>query len=343
MESSEEHEKFPQAELVFPQDLKPSPLKLVKKPGNTSIKSFLPSSTSFHPTDLTTCKCEGFLFGNGAVISVPEHVWALILLGAYGKGSFSRSIPCHNHVPTPVDLKQRKRKSPANSARKTLKEWEKRIKLHSHWKSEQESGWSGCDDDLLPTLSSFDEHEEIEYKDFICVLDKIKGRDPYVIDEYLQLGSEETFYLSGELKVLEICSHEASTPLIPTRIWAILVEDVPSFPYKYAAYKHYREGYWVPKSGLKFGVDFLLYKTSPMHFHSSFAVLVRGNRGYKDSQSWKDIVTVTRTCQATGKDLLLCDVTFPEGVDINVPTCIDHVTVVDTIVKWWVPEQDREM
>jgi len=338
--------------------LVPGAMKMKKKP-NVAIKEFQPFDQSFQPTDLTLCKCTGFLFGNGAVVTSPEDIWALVREGSYGKGSFSRSIPCHYHVPTFVDLRRmsRKRKSSGVPTDSVLDQWEKRIKLHSQWKKEESSSstqeeqrrldqnpdQSGCViDDPVPS-SSIEEGDHLNYEDFLIRLKEIKERDPYILDEYLHLGPEETFYLAQELKVLEVFSEgKGDVRLEPQDLWSRFIKNVPSFSFKYAAYRHFRTGNWVPKSGLKFGVDFLLYKTSPLHFHSSYAVLVRESS--KDQKTtWKEVVAVTRACQATAKDLLICDVTFPENVDYNELGCVHHCTFVDSVVKRWVPEHDREM
>ena len=359
-------------EVSASDQLIPGAMKLKKK---AKIANELqPSDQSFQPTDLTVRKCTGFLHGCGVVVTRPEDVWSLVRAGSYGKGSFSRSIPCHNRVPTFVDLRRmsRKRKSSGMPADNVLDRWEKRIKLHSQWNEEKSSSstsdeqrnldqnicQSGFDDTLpcpstedlnseeltrLDTLpSSTEESDHLNYEEFLTRLKEIKEKDPYVLDEYLHLCPEEAFYLVQELKVLELFSEDGNDRVEPHDLWSWFVKSVPSFPFKYAAYKHFRTGNWVPKSGLKFGVDFLLYKTSPLHFHSSYAVLVRENKE-RQKTTWKEVVTVTRACQATGKDLLICDVAIPESVDHNKPDCVHHCTCVDSVVKWWVPERDREM
>jgi tRNA-intron lyase len=45
------------------------------------------------------------------------------------------------------------------------------------------------------------------------------------------------------------------------------------FPISYFVYKYYRSVGWVPKNGLKFGGDFVLYRVGPEHYHSQYALL----------------------------------------------------------------------
>ena len=42
----------------------------------------------------------------------------------------------------------------------------------------------------------------------------------------------------------------------------------PNFAASYAAYRHYRKLSWIPKSGLKYGGDFVLYRKGPAHYHA---------------------------------------------------------------------------
>ena len=95
--------------------------------------------------------------------------------------------------------------------------------------------------------------------------------------DYLHLLGEEAFYLchNGCLSLYDSLIDEASTPLPLTAIWSHLVSEDKRFPEKYVAYRHFVTHGWVPKCGLKFGADYLLYKTGPSVYHSSFAVKVQ--------------------------------------------------------------------
>lgn len=50
--------------------------------------------------------------------------------------------------------------------------------------------------------------------------------------------------------------------------FATFCEAQPNFFASYAAYKYFRENGWVPKSGLKYGTDFVLYRKGPAHRHA---------------------------------------------------------------------------
>ena len=60
------------------------------------------------------------------------------------------------------------------------------------------------------------------------------------------------------------------TPTIPAD--ALLQHDNP-FLIQYVVYHHYRSLGWVVKGGLKFCVDYLLYKRGPVFSHAEYALL----------------------------------------------------------------------
>ena len=98
--------------------------------------------------------------------------------------------------------------------------------------------------------------------------------DPYPVEEPLCLSSEEAFYLVAEAGLLRVLSPTAANSFTAGELWTQLCAYCHRFPFTYSVYRHYRKKGWVPKSGLKFGVDFILYKDGPVFYHSSYAVLV---------------------------------------------------------------------
>ena len=44
------------------------------------------------------------------------------------------------------------------------------------------------------------------------------------------------------------------------------------FVASFVAYTHYRRAGWCPKSGLKFGANWVLYRFGPDYFHASYQV-----------------------------------------------------------------------
>lgn len=341
---------FPQMEA----ELRPKPFKLKRKPRAPKIQDLEPPDSCLQPTDLSTAKCHGVVHGEGVLVTQLQHIWALVKLGSYGKGIFSRSVPCHHHIPSPAEVKPspRKRKVPGTSSEEIEMSWKKRVKLHLQWKTEDDSIADETETNE-PTTSIGTKPEEPNggsnnYTDFIRRLKEIKDNDPYHMEEYLRLGAEEAFYLAAEVKVLNVTNTESEI-LTNNQLWVLFSQLRSLFCYRYAAYVHYRAGNWVPKSGLRFGVDFLLYKESPLTYHSSFAVVVREGgmvEGEHNSITWKDVIALGRVNESAGKELLICHVTKPQGTTeemLHKPCCVESMGISDVIVKRWVPEKDREL
>ena len=69
-------------------------------------------------------------------------------------------------------------------------------------------------------------------------------------------------------------SSVSSAPLPLIQLWRRFLAFDARFSSRYVAYHFYRSRGWVPRCGLKFGVDFLLYVTGPRAYHATFSVLV---------------------------------------------------------------------
>uniref|UniRef100_A0A2S2Q875 tRNA-intron lyase n=1 Tax=Sipha flava TaxID=143950 RepID=A0A2S2Q875_9HEMI len=113
------------------------------------------------------------------------------------------------------------------------------------------------------------------------------------------------------------------------------------FPYFYAAYHYYRSKEWVVKPGHQYGGDYVLYKLSPFYYHSSYVVVVSINGQNSELlSSWPMWFGCSRVIEAANKDLLICTVHGPpyeEGMPID----LTQYTVKDTIVRRWLPSQNR--
>lgn len=378
----------------------PAPLHLKKKPKGLRIEELEPADTTFQPTEST--KCCGVLHGQGVMVTHVQHMWALVRLGAYGKGSFSRTIPCHQRIPSYREVSRKRRA--AVSSDEIEATWRKRQKLHSEWKKAVESRGIEVEDidvgEVATKVEGVDKYiakdntveeikdiamedvdqdiakdiavEEIEdnaveessakvaesepavtlvdtlkedYQCFISRLEALKRDDPYHIQEYLQLGAEEAFYLVSEAKVLSVHVEGNGTAMTNSELWHHFTSLSSSFCSRYAAYQHYRAGNWVPKSGLKFGMDFVLYKESPLSYHSSFTVKVKeGGGGSDGGMTWKDVIALGRVSESSVKDLLVCEVVWPRHMaegGMREPSCVNVATITDVLVKRWVPEKDR--
>ncbi|KAG8806176.1 tRNA splicing endonuclease subunit sen2, partial [Serendipita sp. 399] len=101
--------------------------------------------------------------------------------------------------------------------------------------------------------------------------------------EHLQLSLQEAFFLAWAVGCLDLRS-TSGAPISLQEFWIQCFEissplsqpkriDNP-FLIQYVAYHHFRSLGWVVKSGIKFCVDFLLYKRGPVFHHAEFAVMI---------------------------------------------------------------------
>ena len=152
--------------------------------------------------------------------------------------------------------------------------------------------------------------------------------------EHLQLLPEEALFLTfafGALKVIDSATQEAIDPkdllsllrqnsYFPPRLSSQNLEPDDPFLIHYAAYHHFRSLGWVPRAGIKFGVDWLLYTRGPVFDHAEYGVLVLPS--YSDpywksvgkqapQRSWHWLMGVNRVLSKVFKSVLLVYVEVP--------------------------------
>ncbi|KAI1321131.1 hypothetical protein F5Y16DRAFT_389244 [Xylariaceae sp. FL0255] len=160
---------------------------------------------------------------------------------------------------------------------------------------------------------------------------------PDIVDrEHLQLSPEEAFYLVYALGVLSITDPVSGKTLTVQDLFGLfrqmsyfpqrtadLQPDDP-FLVQYVVYHHFRSLGWVPRSGVKFGADWLLYLGGPVFTHGEFAVTVipsyshpywksRVDRSTK--RSWHWLHSIGRVQSHALKTLVLVYVDIPPPTD----------------------------
>ena len=285
---------------------KTPPMDVFPEPKLRRKKRAVPRAASFE-TEGASSKCRGVLVGDSVLVQDKCDINSLVKNGCYGKSAFSRNIPPH-----PARNRTTRRRTPreecaggsseppnkrfrfASDNQSEDKELKKRLALHTEWEEFGESFSTSCQQDTLCVTEDERSNNAREglsrpplTKDKI--IDSGKGAvkeetltsenphkdDPYPLMGPLCLGSEEAFYLANEVKLLNVYPSTDDTQCYTAdELWKKLCSACPRFPFTYSVYRHYRRKGWVPKSGLKFGVDFILYKDDPESYHSSYAILV---------------------------------------------------------------------
>ncbi|KAL6780162.1 TIE1 [Auxenochlorella protothecoides x Auxenochlorella symbiontica] len=116
----------------------------------------------------------------------------------------------------------------------------------------------------------------------------------------------------------------------------------PDFPVMYLGYHHYRGKGWIPRTGLQYGADYVLYQKHPALAHSDYAVLVvpqfeaRGPR-----LEWHDLQTANRLSAQVSKRLILLFVQCNGALETSSPKCLARFSVQERLMKRWVPESHR--
>ncbi|XP_074642571.1 uncharacterized protein LOC141899873 isoform X2 [Tubulanus polymorphus] len=158
-------------------------------------------------------------------------------------------------------------------------------------------------------------------------------RDPYPLTEDLYLLFEEAMNLR--------------------QMWQKFCEIHPSFVSNYVVYHYLRSKGWVPKPGLKYGCEFVVYKQGPPFYHSSFSVkvlMVSEDSLLPDQYSPNSILTWTslsgfdRLTEHVAKDVMLCYVIRPSHLTedhLKSPKCISGFKIKEYLLKRWVPSQER--
>ncbi|NWW54090.1 SEN2 endonuclease, partial [Pedionomus torquatus] len=201
---------------------------------------------------------------------------------------------------------------------------------------EEEEGSLGPEDDSACVQENLVKKEKL-----LC------RRNPFRIFEYLQLSLEEAFFLVYALGCLSI--YYSEEPLTILKLWEIFSEVKPDFKTTYMAYHYFRSKGWVPKVGLKYGTDLLLYRKGPPFYHASYSViaeLVDDNfEGcLRRPLSWKCLSGLNRTTVNASKELMLCYLIRPSDMteeEMSTPECMKKIKVQELIVSRWVSSRER--
>ncbi|OBS64884.1 hypothetical protein A6R68_06576 [Neotoma lepida] len=115
------------------------------------------------------------------------------------------------------------------------------------------------------------------------------------------------------------------------------------------AYHYFRSKGWVPKVGLKYGTDLLLYRKGPPFYHASYSVIVElVDDNFEGSLrrpfSWKSLAALSRVSGNVSKELMLCYLIKPSTMtseDMETPECMKRIQVQEVILSRWVSSRER--
>jgi len=152
--------------------------------------------------------------------------------------------------------------------------------------------------------------------------------------EHFQLAPEEAFFLVFSLGALKVVDPLTASPISTEHLLTLfrshsyfpprpagsgLRPDDP-FLVNYAVYHHFRSLGWVPRHGIKFGVDWIIYQRGPVFDHSEFGIMVipaysdpawEGDEHEETKRSWSWLMGVNRVLSHVLKSLVLVYVDMP--------------------------------
>jgi hypothetical protein len=174
-------------------------------------------------------------------------------------------------------------------------------------------------------------------------------------DRAVRLSIDEAFFMAHALQCLTVYDEidGKGVPLDDEALWRRLCATRRDFIVLYVAYHHFRAKGWIPRTGLQYGVDFVLYQRHPALAHSDYSVVVlpRGAGTPRATAAelvrpepcWHEIQITNRLTSQVGKRLLLLHVQHAAGAaaDLTSPKCLQQFAVQERIVRRWVPEAQR--
>ncbi|KAG5969537.1 hypothetical protein E4U58_001368 [Claviceps cyperi] len=198
------------------------------------------------------------------------------------------------------------------------------------------------------------------------------SKEEIVNREHLQLTPEEAYFLSFGLGALSVTDPSSGRVLsnkdmltlfrqysyFPPRIEAddAALQPDDGFLVQYAVYHHYRSLGWVPRAGIKFGVDWLLYARGPVFDHAEFGLIVVPS--YSDAwwkaqgtqappKTWHWLHGVVRVLSHVIKSLILVYVDIPSGpqfeaaMEKGFTEALKLYRVREVTVKRWSSNRNR--
>lgn len=190
--------------------------------------------------------------------------------------------------------------------------------------------------------------------------------------EHLQLMPEEALWLKFGLGALAVTDPESGEDLSSKKLLTLFRQhcyfpprtgpDDPdlqpddNFLVHYAVYHHFRSLGWVPRAGIKFGVDWLLYTRGPVFDHAEFGLIVvpsYSDPWWKQSgkmpprKTWHWLHSIVRVLSHVMKSLVLVYVEVPPPPSFD--KCLEQgfaealklYTLREVMVKRWSSNRNR--
>lgn len=161
--------------------------------------------------------------------------------------------------------------------------------------------------------------------------------------EHIQLTLVEAYYAAFVTKALLLQDEAGNILADAPTTWRLFCSRAGMrFPQTFVAYCRYRAAGWIPRSGLKYGTDWVLYPASAKrHTHSSFCVVLRfrDNEPRRLERTWVSLQNRIRLIKNVSKTLIIAEVITTPNVDMtsDIRDAFRAVSVSELTVDRWVP------
>ena len=177
---------------------------------------------------------------------------------------------------------------------------------------------------------------------------KLKNLDDFQGEKTVRLSLDEAFFIHyalGALDIYVLDKEQGVLGLDTKSAWKHMAMSRPDFPLLYLCYHHFRSKGWIPRTGLQYGVDFVLYQKHPALAHSDYSITIQtpgmtSGTIARPPLSWHDLQVTNRLTGQVGKRLILANIHDPAPhAGYNDHRCIDRVVISEYLVRRWVPER----
>lgn len=92
----------------------------------------------------------------------------------------------------------------------------------------------------------------------------------------------------------------------------------------------------------------MLYKQGPPFYHASYVVIIdvvnenldRIENFSRRSMDNVNLLSLNRLCETAGKELLICQIIWPQNINIDYKN-ISNVVVKENLIRRWISTQER--
>ncbi len=329
----------------------------------------------YFPPPVEEVCVKGFVTDDNVVeISDEKAMITLWKMGFFGKGTLSRSeptwlgrysrrlglqtdIPLSSEEITKIRRQERQRFK-EERAKADLEILERRRKLDAGEKVEGEV--------ILPQrpMEFFDNETIIKNTKQVDVsdwrqedVDVTVDKQSVIQQEVLELMPTEALFLALNFDCLEITKVDSIVPLTTSDLFLQFISNLKpddEFLLDYIAYHHYRSLGWCVRSGIKFGVSYLIYKKGPPFAHAEFAIMILPS--YKDelknleiAKPWWWTSSVNRVIGGVKKNMIFCYIEVPNDIScfikdgiVDFKKLLTSYKIKEVVYRRWVPNRNRD-